>query len=93
MTDVQFTADLRQKREIAEMFEEVKSIMMETLSIPEDRITPEANLEADLGISSLELYELGGRLMEAFDIEIAEDEIHTFITVNDIVEYITAHTK
>ena len=39
------------------MFDEIKSIMMETLSIPEDQITPEANLEADLGISSLKLYE------------------------------------
>ena len=71
------------------MFDEIKSIMMETLSIPEDQITPEANL----GISSLELYELGGRLMEEYDIDIEEDEIHTFITVNDIVEYISAHTK
>ena len=66
---------------------------METLSIPEDQITPEANLEADLGISSLELYELGGRLMEEYDIDIEEDEIHTFITVNDIVEYISSQTK
>ena len=75
------------------MFDEIKSIMMETLSIPEDQITPEANLEADLGISSLELYELGGRLMEEYDIDIEEDEINTFITVNDIVEYISSHTK
>lgn len=75
------------------MFDEIKSIMMETLSIPEDQITPEANLETDLGISSLELYELGGRLMEEYDIDIEQDEIHTFITVNDIVEYISAHTK
>ena len=75
------------------MFDEIKSIMMETLSIPEDQITPEANLETDLGIISLELYELGGRLMEEYDIDIEEDEIHTFITVNDIVEYISAHTK
>ena len=75
------------------MFDEIKSIMMETLSIPEDQITPEANLEADLGISSLELYELGGRLMEEYDIDIEEDEIHTFITVNDIVGYISSHTK
>ena len=75
------------------MNDEIKSIMMETLSIPEDQITPEANLETYLGISSLELYELGGRLMEEYDIDIEEDEIHTFITVNDIVEYISAHTK
>ena len=75
------------------MFDEIKSIMTETLSIPEDQITPEANLEADLGISSLELYGLGGRIMEVYDIDIEEDEIHTFITVNDIVEYVSAHTK
>ena len=59
------------------MFDEIKSIMTETLSIPEDQITLDANLEADLGISSLELY----------------DEIHSFITVGDIVDYISAHTK
>ena len=75
------------------MFDEIKSIMTETLSIPEDQITPEANLEADLGIRSLELYELGGRIMEVYDIDIEDDEIHTFITVNDIVEYVSAHTK
>ena len=75
------------------MFDEIKSIMTETLSIPEDQITPEANLEADLGISSLELYELGGRIMEVYDIDIEEDEIHTFITVNDIVEDVSAHPK
>lgn len=66
--------------------------MMETLSIPEDQITAEANLEADLGISSLELYELGGKLMEVYDIEIEEEEIHSFITVQDIVDYIESHT-
>ena len=75
------------------MFDEIKSVTTETLSIPEDQITPGANLEADLGISSLELYELGGRIMEVYDIDIEEDEIHTFITVNDIVEYVSAHTK
>ena len=80
-------------KESIKMFDEIKSIMTETLSIPEDQITPEANLEADLGISSLELYELGGRIMEVYDIDIEEDEIHTFITVNDIVEYVSAHTK
>ena len=74
------------------MFEEIKSIMMETLSIPEDQITADANLEADLGISSLELYELGGKLMEVYDIEIEEEEIHSFITVQDIVDYIESHT-
>ena len=31
--------------------------------------------------------------MEEYDIDIEEDEIHTFITVNDIVEYISSHTK
>ena len=74
------------------MFEEIKSIMMETLSIPEDQITADANLEADLGISSLELYELGGKLMEVYDLEIEEEEIHSFITVQDIVDYIESHT-
>lgn len=75
------------------MFDEVKTIMTETLSIPEDQITPEANLEADLGVSSLELYELGGRLMEEYEIEIEEEDVHSFITVQDIVDYLEARVK
>ena len=31
--------------------------------------------------------------MEEYDIDIEEDEIHSFITVGDIVDYISAHTK
>ena len=75
------------------MFEEIKLIMTETLSIPEEQITLEANLETDLGISSLELYELGGRIMEEYEIEIEEEEMHSFITVKDIVDYLETHTK
>ena len=70
------------------MFEEVKAMMVEILSIPEETIVPEAKLEADLGINSLELAELAFQCEEKYNMEFKDEDIHTLITVGDVVAYI-----
>lgn len=73
------------------MFEEIKKMMVETLSIQEDLITPEAKLEADLGINSLELAELAFQCEDKYNMEFKDEDIHTLITVGDVVNYIETH--
>ena len=73
------------------MFEEIKKMMVEILSIQEDLITPEAKLEADLGINSLELAELAFQCEEKYGMEFKDEDIHTLITVGDVVAYIESH--
>lgn len=75
-----------------EMFEKVKNILMEEMQVSEELITPEAELVNDLGVNSLELADLILLCEEKFDIEINDDDIHKFITVGDVVNYLTQVT-
>ncbi len=71
------------------MFEKVKSILVDELQLNESDITPEAELVNDLGINSLELADLVMVCEEKFNIEIKDDDIRKFLTVGDIVEYLS----
>lgn len=74
------------------MFDKVKEILVDELSINSDDITPGAELVNDLGINSLELADLVLLCEEKFDIEIGDEVVHKFITVGDVVEYLTEAT-
>nr|MBQ4319172.1 acyl carrier protein [Clostridia bacterium] len=71
------------------MFETVKNLLVEELQLSEDDITMDAELINDLGVNSLELADLILVCEEKFGIEIKDDDIHKFITVGDIVNYLS----
>ena len=73
------------------MFDKVKDILVEELQIKEADITLEAELVNDLGINSLELADLILLCEEKFNIVIDDEDLHTFITVGDVVDYLDAH--
>jgi len=75
------------------MFEKVKNLLVEELSINEADITPDAELVNDLGINSLELADLVLLCEEKFDIEIGDDVIHKFVTVGDVADYLSEIAK
>lgn len=70
------------------IYEKVKSILVESLSLEEGDIKPEADLINDLGINSLELADLVFRCEDEFDIEIDEKATSKFSTVADVVNYL-----
>lgn len=72
------------------MFDKVKNLLVEELSVNPDDITLTAELVNDLGVNSLELADLVLLCEERFDIEITDDEIHKFVTVGDIVDFLNA---
>lgn len=74
-------------------FEKVKEIIVETISVDEDKVTMEAKLAEDLGADSLDAVELNMALEEAFDISISDEELTTFVTVGDIVNHIDSVAK
>jgi acyl carrier protein len=76
-----------------ELFDKVKTILVENLHVDESEITPKAELINDLGISSLELADLICLCEEEFDITIEDDDIHKFITVEDVVNYLAEVTE
>ena len=75
------------------MFEKFVELLVEELQINRDDITMEAELSGDLAINSIELAELILRCEETFGIEIQEDEMHKFVTVGDVVEYLDTLEK
>jgi len=75
------------------MFENVKRLLVDELSVNEDDVTPEAELVGDLGVNSLELADLVLMCEERFNIEINEDDIRGFITVGDVVDYLEKEVK
>ena len=72
------------------MFDKVKELLVEELSVNPDDIKPEAELENDLGINSLELADLVFLCEEKFSIQIDDDDIKKLITVGDVVDYLTS---
>jgi acyl carrier protein len=69
-------------------FENVRDIIVNTLSCEADQVTPSTNLFEDLDADSLEAVELSMALEEAFGVGIADEDMANIKTVNDIVEYI-----
>ena len=70
-------------------FENVRDIIVNTLSCEADQITPETNLYEDLEADSLEAVELSMALEEAFGVTIADEDMTQVKTVADIVNYLS----
>ena len=66
-------------------FENVRDIIVNTLSCEADQITPETNLYEDLEADSLEAVELSIALVEG----IADEDMTQVKTVADIVNYLS----
>lgn len=73
-------------------FEKVKEIILETINCDEDQITIDASLKEDMGIDSLDAMELSMALEEAFDLTIEAEDLETFVTVKNIVDFIDKAT-
>ncbi|KST66916.1 acyl carrier protein [Mastigocoleus testarum] len=71
-----------------EIFEKVKEIVTEQLSVEAEKIKPQSNFANDLGADSLDTVELVMALEEEFDIEIPDEAAEKITTVQEAVDYI-----
>ena len=70
------------------MFETLKNLLVEELQLDAEDIKLESELANDLGINSIELADLIMLCEDRFGIEIQDDAIHMFVTVEDVVNYL-----
>lgn len=75
------------------IFEKVKEIIVEIICCDEEQVTLSANLKEDIGIDSLDATELSMALEEAYDITIEAEDLQKFVTVQDIVDFVTSKTE
>ncbi len=76
-----------------EVFEKVKALVVEKLSIDPAKVTMEADFRKDLGADSLDTYELVYAIEEETGITISDDMANEFETVGDAVRYLAKELK
>lgn len=70
------------------IFEQVQAIVAEKLSLDKNQVKLESNLQEDFNADSLDAVEIIMAVEDAFDIEVADDELMNIKTVKDIVDFI-----
>ena len=70
---------------------EKKKMTSENLNIDRALIQPTSSFKGDLGIDSLDLFELVMALEEEFDVEIPTEDLEKLSTVQDVADYVEAH--
>ena len=70
------------------MFEEIKALLVEEMSIDEAEIKESAEFINDLGFNSLELADLVSICEEKYDVDLEEEKIRELLTVGDFVKYL-----
>lgn len=73
------------------MFDQVRDIIVDTLSCDRDEVTPETNLFEDLNADSLDAVELNMALEDKLHVSIPDEELANMKTVGDLTAYVEAH--
>ena len=70
------------------MFEKVKEIIEDQLSLDGVEITMESSFKDDLGADSLDLFELVMAFEEEYGVEMPSEDLEQITTVGAVVEYL-----
>lgn len=70
------------------MFEKIKEIIVRELGADESQVTMETSFKDDLGVDSLDLFQMVMAVEEEYDIEIPSEDIENISTVGEFVEYL-----
>ena len=70
-------------------YSKIKAIIVDTLAVEEDKITPEASFRDDLGADSLDLVELIMAFEDEFGTRISDDDARSITTVRGAVDFVS----
>ena len=76
-----------------DVFEKVKSIIVDLLEVEADQVIPEASFRGDLEADSLDLVELLMAFEDEFGSQIPDEDVKNIVTVGNAVSYIEQHMK
>ncbi|MBQ4504865.1 MAG: acyl carrier protein [Firmicutes bacterium] len=75
------------------VFDKIKEIIIEQLSVEEDDITMDTHLMKDLEADSLDAVEIIMAIEDEYGIEIPDEVAEKFQTVGDLVHYVENETE
>ena len=73
------------------MVEKIITLTAAHFGISEDGISATSSFKEDLGVDSLDLFELVMELEEEFGIEIPSEDLEQLATIGDVAKYIEEH--
>ncbi len=69
--------------DLGDLQQRLKKLLMDRCGVKEEAIRPEAMLNADLGLDSLDAVELAIAIEDEFDVKIADEDMKKLATVGD----------
>jgi acyl carrier protein len=84
--DPSLTSDPAESRDFEDVAAEIKEIISEIIEIPLEELDCKAHLVDDLGIDSLLALEVLAALEKRFKIEVPEEELVQFTTIDGIID-------
>ena len=78
---------------MSDIADRVKKIVVEHLSVDEDKVTESASFIDDLGADSLDTVELVMALEDEFDLDIPDEEAEKLTTVGKAIDYVLGNVK
>ena len=75
----------------SELIQAVNEVFVDSFEIPPEKLTPEAQIFADLGFDSLDVVDLVAAMQKKFGVQIRDDErIRSVRTMGDLYKYLIA---
>ena len=75
------------------IFDEVRDVVVEQLSVAPDAVKLESKIIEDLGADSLDVVQLVMALEEKFEVEIPDSEAEKLKTIQDVVTFVEGLKK
>ena len=72
----------------SEVFDRIREYLADQLDVDPDKITPDSDIVEDFGADSLDVVDMITTLSDEFGVDIPDEEIETFHTVGDVVNYL-----
>lgn len=73
-----------------EIYARIRSTLVTSFEIPEDRITPEARLMDDLELDSIDAIDMAVQIQEMTNVRVDEEELKKLRTVADTVDLVAS---
>ena len=73
------------------MLEKIRDILVEQLDLDPEEIVENASFRDDLGVDSLDLYDLLMTIEEEYGFEFPAEDMAELDTIGDVVSYLSDH--
>ena len=73
------------------MLEKIRDILVEQLDLDPEEIVENASFRDDLGVDSLDLYDLLMTIEEEYGFEFPAEDMAELDTIGDVVNYLSDH--